>query len=107
MNDSNDYLIKCGTCTGTTSKAYARAHEGKCKPCVTGAETKTVPCTYCDTPTASTGTKMCDGCWEVESRLPGFLIHPKAREYVRRTLEGAEAYVRAGGGPYVTKEEHP
>lgn len=28
-----------------------------------------VPCKWCCTPTAMTGTKMCDGCWELERRI--------------------------------------
>jgi hypothetical protein len=31
------YMTRCG-CGGTTSKAYARAHGGKCKACATGSE---------------------------------------------------------------------
>ena len=33
------------------------------------AEIKTVPCKYCDQPTAMLGTKECDPCHEVASRL--------------------------------------
>jgi hypothetical protein len=29
------YLTKC-SCGNTTSKSYARANGGKCKPCITG-----------------------------------------------------------------------
>ena len=35
MKQTNDYLTKC-PCGRTTSKAYARSHEGRCKPCATG-----------------------------------------------------------------------
>jgi len=31
--------------------------------------TKTVPCKWCDTPTPMLGTKECDGCWELRTRL--------------------------------------
>lgn len=29
----------------------------------------TVPCKWCGTPTRMKGTKMCDGCWELDSRI--------------------------------------
>ena len=32
-----------------------------------------VPCATCGMPTPQTHTKRCDGCWEVESRLAGYL----------------------------------
>lgn len=28
-----------------------------------------VPCTFCEQPTLMLGTKMCDNCWELRSRL--------------------------------------
>lgn len=30
-----------------------------------------VPCGLCGTPTPMTGTKRCDRCWELESRIYG------------------------------------
>ena len=30
-----------------------------------------VPCKWCGTPTPMLGTKMCDGCWELEHRIIG------------------------------------
>lgn len=30
------FCIRCVDCGATTSKAYARAHNGQCKSCVTG-----------------------------------------------------------------------
>ena len=30
---------------------------------------ETVPCEICKTPTQMTGTKRCDRCWELESRM--------------------------------------
>lgn len=30
-----------------------------------------VPCGLCDRPTAMTGTRRCDRCWELESRIHG------------------------------------
>lgn len=32
---------------------------------------ETVPCGLCGKPTRMTGTKRCDGCWELESRIQG------------------------------------
>lgn len=32
-----------------------------------------VPCETCGDPTDKTGTKRCDGCWEVEHRLDGYV----------------------------------
>jgi hypothetical protein len=29
----------------------------------------TIPCTWCGTPTRMLGTKLCDGCWELEGRV--------------------------------------
>jgi len=31
------YLTRCVSCRRATTKVYSRAHEGKCKSCVTGA----------------------------------------------------------------------
>jgi len=28
-----------------------------------------IPCKWCGTPTQMLGTKMCDGCWELETRI--------------------------------------
>ena len=29
----------------------------------------TIPCRLCGDPTNSLGTKLCDGCWEVDARI--------------------------------------
>jgi hypothetical protein len=34
-----------------------------------GAEMKTVPCKWCGTPTPMTGTRLCNRCWELDSRI--------------------------------------
>jgi hypothetical protein len=39
--------------------------------CLSGAEL--VACETCGRPTDKTGTKRCDGCWEVEHRLDWYL----------------------------------
>lgn len=36
MNNYKTFCTKCVQCGSTTSKAYARAHAGKCKACATG-----------------------------------------------------------------------
>lgn len=37
------------------------------------SDTELVPCETCGRPTDKTDTKLCDGCWEVERRLYGYL----------------------------------
>lgn len=32
-------------------------------------EPETVPCRFCGAETLSTGTKLCDRCWELSSRI--------------------------------------
>jgi len=34
-------------------------------------ENVTVPCQWCETPTPYIGTRECDACWELRSRLQG------------------------------------
>ena len=45
-------------------------------------EPETVPCGLCGTPTPMTGTRRCDRCWELESRIKG------DPELARRILDG-------------------
>lgn len=40
MSNFKQFCVKCVTCLNTTSKAYARAHNGQCKACATGEPTK-------------------------------------------------------------------
>ena len=51
---------------------------------ITGADEETVPCMTCGEPTPKTGTERCDWCWEVESRLAGYLTRggSLARDFV-------------------------
>ena len=51
-------------------------------------EKDTVPCETCGAPTYMTSTKRCNDCYEVELRLPKFLIHAKGRAHVRQLLAG-------------------
>lgn len=53
--------------------------------------TPTVPCTTCGTPTEMTGTKKCNRCWEVETRLEEYLIHPNARARTQLLIARLEA----------------
>jgi hypothetical protein len=50
----------------------------------------TVPCKTCGKPTAMTGTKLCDGCWEVESRLESYVRNggDNAKAILERAIEG-------------------
>lgn len=48
------------------------------------------PCKFCGEPAAMTGTKQCDGCYEVASRLGDFLRHKNGRDLVRQALAGLE-----------------
>jgi hypothetical protein len=47
---------------------------------------ETVPCETCGKPTIHLGTKRCNGCWEVESRLGEYLKSPNGREFARKLL---------------------
>ena len=47
---------------------------------------ETVPCETCGTPTAFTGTRRCNHCWEVERRLPDFMKSLKAWDFVRQYI---------------------
>jgi hypothetical protein len=61
------YCTSCVTCGGTTSKHYAREHEGKCKPCVTGEPQpyRGPKCPQCGAPISAykaTHHYVCEGC---------------------------------------------
>lgn len=60
----------------------------------------TVPCETCGTLTTMTGTKRCDGCWEVEHQLADYLQRggKKARAFVEGALgrEPLKLYVWDG-----------
>jgi hypothetical protein len=45
-----------------------------------------IPCEICKCPTATTTTKRCDNCWEVEKRLPAFLGCSGGQTVVRQML---------------------
>ena len=50
--------------------------------------TETVPCTICTKPTHSTGTKLCDRCWEMDRAYESLLRESpgKAHEWVHKKV---------------------
>jgi len=54
---------------------------------------ETVPCATCGTATTKGGTERCDWCWEVESRLRGYLDRGgnNARLFVVEVLEASKS----------------
>ncbi len=47
-----------------------------------------IPCKWCGTPTSSMlSTKMCDGCWELETRIKS---SPKLARLMLASLEEAQ-----------------
>jgi len=54
---------------------------------------ETVPCKLCGEPTIMLGTKKCDNCWEVISRLSTFLDSRKARDLTRKLLSQKEEVI--------------
>jgi hypothetical protein len=51
---------------------------------------ETIPCETCGEPTTFTGTKRCNNCYEVESRLDKYLQNPKALQLIVRKLRESE-----------------
>lgn len=47
----------------------------------------TVPCKYCDRITRMTGTRMCNNCWELETRM---LADPVTTRKILDAIEGKE-----------------
>ena len=47
---------------------------------------ETVPCKTCGKPTPMLGTKLCDSCWEVETRLSRYLNNENAIQFVSAAL---------------------
>ena len=45
-----------------------------------------VPCKICGVPTSFKGTKLCNGCYEVTTRLRSFLCCQNAMDFVSETL---------------------
>ena len=59
------------------------------------SDTELVPCETCGRPTDKTDTKLCDGCWEVEHRLDGYL-RDGAEKAARALIGALERAVRGG-----------
>ena len=49
-----------------------------------------IPCKICGNPTSFTGTGLCNGCWEVTTRLHDFLCCQNAKDFVQETLKATE-----------------
>lgn len=52
-----------------------------------------IPCKWCGTPTRMLGTRMCDGCWELDHRIrqntalaERILKHYKEQEHASKIL---------------------
>lgn len=57
--------------------------------CVTHCRTRTaefIPCETCGYPTDMFGTKRCNNCWEVESRLNSYLHSTRGVENVLKII---------------------
>lgn len=59
-------------------------------------ERPTIPCETCGDPTPMLGTKRCDGCWEVETRLLSYLKNENAIRFVSEALDKAKRYRENG-----------
>jgi len=64
------------------------------------SEIKTVPCKICGEPTTHTTTQLCQGCWEVDSRLENFLSFPAG---VKRVSEAMSALMNRRLGEIINK----
>jgi len=66
MTNISQFLTTC-SCGNKTSKAYARAHEGRCKQCVTGLPKESAP---------SRNARLIDSGWEAQAREEGYYDIP-------------------------------
>ncbi len=55
---------------------------------------ETVPCKHCGIPTRMLGTKMCDGCWELETRIES---KPKLARKILAAIDAARSGERGEG----------
>lgn len=67
MTRFQQFCTSCSDCGGSTSKSYARQHDGKCKTCVTGVEqpTRGPKCPQCGAPISAykaANHYVCEGC---------------------------------------------
>ena len=49
-------------------------------------ESEWIPCKTCGNPTTFLGTKLCNGCWEVQVRLTSYLNNETAIQFVSEAL---------------------
>ena len=49
-------------------------------------ESEWIPCKTCGDPTTFLGTKLCNGCWEVQTRLQSYLNNENAIRFVSGAL---------------------
>jgi len=54
-------------------------------------EEKTIPCITCGEPTTFLGTKLCNGCWEVQTRLQSYLGNENAIQFVLKVLNKVQS----------------
>jgi hypothetical protein len=50
-------------------------------------EAPTVPCRVCERPTYSLGTRLCDRCWELKTRIK---VDPELARQILSELDGQE-----------------
>ena len=53
-------------------------------------ESEWIPCKTCGDPTTFPGTKLCNGCWEVQTRLQSYLNNKNAIQFVSEALNKAK-----------------
>lgn len=51
---------------------------------------KKVPCKFCGELTLSTGTRLCDNCWEFQKRIDCFISNPTGLRFVIRKVKEAK-----------------
>lgn len=54
-------------------------------------ESEWIPCKTCGNPTTFLGIKLCNGCWEVETRLQSYLTNENAIRFVLKALDTIKA----------------
>lgn len=67
MTRFQQFCTSCNECGGSTSKSFAKAHDGKCKTCVTGVYSGP-KCPQCGAPISAYKAKhnyVCESCVQV------------------------------------------
>lgn len=70
MTRFQQFCTSCNSCGGSTSKKFAREHDGKCKTCATGVERphRGPKCPQCGAPISAYKAQhnyVCEGCVRV------------------------------------------